>query len=451
MSATFLLALITIAACPVAMRLRLGRSWVNRPFAVLVLAGCLYHGLSETVIRITDIDQAVPFRPTREYADAGMLAAALGLLAMTIGYLAFHAPTAPATWDRQELARVLDWRLFALLALPLLAATMRGEGYVGAEVQGVVTSASFALQFLIPVLLLASFGYVLRHPNRFAAVLLVQTVLMSLAGQRLEVFVVALCLWLLVRQVGVALPRRQAIGVILVTLILAGTLSSVRATTERAFFYEDNSASARAQVLLNGLLNPGYYGVVSDNPVEDAAIRLDSNAFAGRLAEGLEAHEPVGIEVVGWSLAARIPSVFWDDKIGSLSLQQRSPEQWQVDELGLPRIDYLPGHVTYFYGALGLPLLLVLNLLIGVTLGVLEGWAIRRADAVGAVAILLLTQAALFFEKGVTYYLMSLRALVVIALALWLWHRLAPRIGAARSNDVTRSGAAAEPVGRAGR
>jgi hypothetical protein len=398
----------------------------------------VYHGLSEIVIRLANADALVAYRPERRYADKGAFVVGVALLVMTLGYLATHPPASLSeTVDRKRLARIFDWRLTGLLTLPLLLATTQGAGYNnGRPLQGEgISTAGLALEFLVPLLVLTSFGYLLRHPDRFVLVIAVQSAAMALAGQRLEVLVTVGVLWLMARRVGLGPTRRQMGLTAVAAVVLVVGITSVRSTVGREQFYGNTGGMSRLSAIAQGVENPQYVGVTTDNPLVDAALRFDGNAWSGGIMQSFDAgRDPIGVAPVYYSALSTVPSVLFPSKVTDLSLLQRSAEMWQITDLRLPVVDYLPGHVVFFLGALGMWGLLLFNFLIGLALGLAESRALRSPGPVAIYALLLLTQSALFFERGLPLYLLAGRAFLVVGAVIWLWSKItAPKPAQSRS------------------
>lgn len=426
MSYTLLIGLLFLAASPVLMRLRYGRDWIGRPFALFVLAAVLYHGVSEAIISLTGVDERVAFRPAREWADLGVVAAGISLLIATVAYCVVQPRTLrPVNLNRDDLARVLDWRLLMIPLVPLVAATLTGSGYqsVTAAADGdALSSQGFAGQFLVPLLVLTTFAYVLRHPRHLIGALAAQSLVMALAGQRLEIAITAILLLLLTRRLGIKLSRRQIAvgGVVAMMMIVA--LTSSRSTMGRTSFQGDQTTgSARAEALLDGLLNPSYTGVVSDNPLEDAAVRVNTGSWTGGVLRAFDLDptaKRIGPEPIYYTAVLMVPSAINPAKTTELTLFQRSPKAWQAADLNLPQTDFTTGGLMYYFGALGIWGQALFALLLGLIMGALDRWALQRQGAIGFLAVLTLMQANLFFEKGTLYTLTSFRAFLVLGLGL---------------------------------
>lgn len=422
------LALFLLAASPAAMRFRYGRDWLLRPYGLFVLAGVTYHGLAELAIIASSADELVRSRPPAEYVGQGALVAGAALLASTIGYMLLSPRRPRADVDVEQLREAFDWRIGAAFTAPLLVTTVAGEGFnSGQMLDGAGASVTgFAYQFFVTAILLTSFSLLLRWPERFVAIVAGQSLLMAIAGQRLEVLVAAVVLWFLASRVGLGPSRKQIVVTVAIAGLLAMAIGSVRASAGRELFYTDSGAQARAAALISGILNPQANAVNGGSAIAEASLRLDSNSWSGQVAQAFaEGKEPLGPDALVTMVAASVPSILYPSKVQDLTLLDRSPELNAIVSLGLPRIDFLPGHTTFFYPQLGLAGLLVFSLIFGAVLGWLDDFCLRRQTMLRLVGLLLLVQAALLFERGIPFYLVVGRAFIVIVLLLagWRWLR----------------------------
>jgi hypothetical protein len=434
MSALFVTSLLLLALCPAFLRTRYGRGWTARPFSLLVLMALAYHGVGEVLIRATDSGRYSVWRQVpQEYIDQGMFVAAASLLAMTVAYCITAAPLAEdLPLDLDRLRRVFDWRLTGLLALPLLAATVRGAGFASASAER-SASIGFSTQFLTPLVVLTSFGLLLRRPQWFGPIVAVQCLALAVAGQRLEVVVAAAMLWLLAHRVNLAPTRRQLVAVTAVVFLLGFAITSVRSSQGRAVFNDNTGPTARVSALAGGITHPSYESSFGAGPVGDIALRVDCNAWAGQVMRALdEGHPPIGWTPLLNATLTPIPSALWPEKLTTLTLNQRSTKGETASELGLPRQDVLPGHLTLFLGDLGPWMLIMFNALAGLVLGVADRWALRRVDVLPLLGVMLLGQGALFYERGLPSYLIAGRSLVALGLVLAAWAFLRQRRNARR-------------------
>jgi len=426
---TFALAGMLTLASPVLLRLRYSRSWSVRPFFFFLISAVVYQFLSQCIIRIMHLE--APQLPSVKWADRGLAVAASALFVMTVVYVMVGGPDQrPTIPERDAVARVIDWRVLGALCLPLLAVTVQGRGYITGRPLDASSASITGLsaQFLIPLVALSALGYLLRHPTRWALTLMSATAVLALAGQRLEVIVVGIVVTALGVRVGIRPTLRQMALVLLGALLLLVGITSVRSMNGRDEFYGNTGVVTRVQAIANGAINPQYVGVSTNNPIGDAALRLDSTSWSGQVALAMKHSKPVGVEVLVDSVLTMVPRVIFGNKLQALDVEQRSAELNITRTMGMPMVDYLPGHATSFYGALSFPGLLVLCAGFGMLMARLDAWSLRSAGPVALLAYETLMQCALFYERGMTFYLFAMRAGLLIGAVIWLWNlALGPR------------------------
>lgn len=456
MTPLYLLSLTLLLASLGALRWRYGHNWLLRPYVLLAWCALIYHGLSEMIIRFSGAESLALYRVPRESVDRGALAASLGLVAMTLAYCVASKPTEfSTTASFDELRHDFDWRYLAIPAVPLLLYTYAGQGYItGSPLQGEgLSSEGFASQFLLPLMVMTSFGFLVRHPRQFAVIVAAQALMMAMAGQRLEVLIASVAVWLLARRIGIRPSRPQLVALALAGVMLTLSISSIRASSGRNVFYSDSGAASRVEALWEGIANPSIESVNGGGLVAEAALRLDSNTWAGAVSSAISSGwGPIGLRPLQMSLITAVPSVIFVDKVSSLDIMDRNVELAQIQQLGLPDIDYLPGHLTSFMGATGITGMIIMNSVVGLVLGVLDRIALGRKTPLRLLGLAYLALAALLFERGLDYYLIAARgyAVMAIAVGMAMWLRSAwplSRVSASqdcrdRSSVLPRGGSA---------
>ena len=453
MSATFLLAALIMVGSPLLLRAWYGAQWMIRPFSIFALMAIFYHLVTEVVIRITGATDTSSGRPSVEWVDQGMLIAATTLAAMTLGYMVLGPRRHyPSHVDTGGLGRILDWRITGALTLPLLVATVQGQGYsTGMPLEGEgIGITGLAMQFFVPLVVLTSFGYLLRHPTRWLPTVAVQSTVLVLAGQRLEVFIGAAMLTALGARVGITPKARHVLAILVLAGFLALGVTSVRASQGRETFYSNSGVGARVTAIAQGAANPLESISASGNLLGDAAIRLNSNAWTGGIARAFhDGASTLGYRPFVSAFLSMIPSALYPDKLTALSDQERSIPLWTLSDLGMPAINYLPGHLTYFLGAVGWVGNLILMAVVGAFMGAFESRVLRSNGYLAVIAYALLVQSALFFEQGLTFYLVGARSFVVLAPLFWVWLKVLGVFGGTRGKGC-KSGSSGRSMLRTG-
>ena len=184
MSVTLWAALLCEVASVALLRHRLGRLWLRRPVVLLVLVSVVCQGLPAGLLAFPQVAQWDIYRNgvAQRFSDDAVLVTSAAMLAFTVAYL-LTRPERAELPEAREVARVLDWRVLAIACLPLAVLTYQGRGYNSAYTTGAGAPAGAVLAagFLVILMVLASFGFVLRH-GWFLPVLIIQSVLLAAAG-----------------------------------------------------------------------------------------------------------------------------------------------------------------------------------------------------------------------------------------------------------------------------
>jgi hypothetical protein len=448
-SATLWLALILQATAVALMRHRLGRTWLRRPVTLLVLTAVTYSGVTEVLlafpsVRVWDLNRQ---GENQAYIDSAALIMSAGLLALVCCYLATRPERCQWEPDGSQAAaaaRVLDWRLFAAACLPLAVLTYHGRGINSSTAAG-TTSVSLASEFLVVLVLLASFSFLLRHGMRwFVPVLIVQSLFLATAGERNPLLTDAIILLILLAQVGMRPSRRQVAATLALIAIGILAITGYRAQSGRSLFAQDTGARARIEAIGDGLYSIfRSSNAVGTGPglIAQAAARFDGNAFAGDVLQGLRTgHQPLGAAGVAESALVVVPSALWPAKLShSTGL---NPTGTVIRDFGLQpvtgtAIAPLPTFLGLYLAFLGPYWLVVFLAGLGFAFGWAERWLLRRFTVPRLVALGAALQAAFAYEAGLPTMLVALRTALVLALAVKLLQAL--RAGARRPGYLGRA------------
>jgi hypothetical protein len=429
-SATLLTALCLQALAVALMRHRLGPGWLRRPMTLVVLAAILYQGVSQILLAIPAIRVWDYYRVgiAQRYIDSATLIMSVGLLVLVICYLVTKPERAAATMSRHETlmaARILDWRIIAVVCIPLAVLTYTGRGYNSSLIAGPTTGywTDLASTFLTVLVALAAFGFLLRNGMRwFVLVLIGQSILLAAAGERTPLVIDAIQLIILLSQAGLRPTHRQLAATLALTIVAILGITGYRAVSGRSIYYSDSGLKQRVLAVGRGL-----YGVVHTSNVNDthpglvaqAAGRLDGNAFAGGILQSMHfGHPALGAAPAGESVLLIVPREIWSSKLThSAGL---NPALTELQDFGLQRINFLPTLLGLYFGFLGPYELIALLAVLGILGGWGERWLFRQASTVRLVVLASSIQAALAYEKGLPGMLAELRAAVVLAIAVKL-------------------------------
>jgi hypothetical protein len=127
------------------------------------------------------------------------------------------------------------------------------------------------------------------------------------------------------------------------------------------------------------------------------------------------------------SLLVPVPSVLYAEKHSGD--RARGVEHQAVAELKVVPIDYAPGSIGPYLGAVGRLGLLALMLLVGLVFALAENWLLRRFTLNRILILASLFQAVLCFEKELSGMVVFVRTGLMLAFVVtvlgWLYRRLA--------------------------
>lgn len=449
MTVTMWLALVLQFASVVLLRMFLGKTWLRRPGAVLVLASVVYDGVSQVLLSFPSVAQWDIFRQGIQQSFIGEadLVMSAGMLAFTVAYLATCGPrreVAPLPGDAELAARVLEWRILALACLPLAVLTYEGRGYNGTLTTGAGAplASSLAAEFFLILVILAAFSFLLRHGTAWLVpVLAVQSGLLAAAGERTPVLVAGAALMLLLARTGRGPSRRQGAACAALTLAALLAITGLRAQHGRAVFYADSGLATRVTALGGGITSlapaPG-----ADVPglAAQLAARLDGTAFAAGILQAEAAGQPrLSASYVPESLLLAVPSAAWVGKPGAAL----DPARAENGDFGLQHVNFLPALPGLYAGFLAWPWLIGFLAALGLAAGRAERWLLRRVTPARLVLLTGAAQAVLGYEGGLPAMLVALRAAAVIAAIMWT-------VGQVRWHPGSRQAPGREPLAAVG-
>lgn len=443
MTTTFAAALLAQAVSLALLRHRLGRRWLRRPVTLFMLVSTVDLGIAPALLTIDSVraDDTFALGVNRGFTDSADLVMSVVMLGFTLAYL-LTRPERTVTMTRPDdalvVARVLDWRVLAVACLAMAVVTAAGRGYSDGTAAGVGTPVETDLvsTFFIIVIAVTSVAFVLRHGSRwFLPVLVVQSILLALAGERTPVLMDAVALIIAARFVGSRPSRRQLGIAALLAIVTVYAISGVRAEQGRTIFYSNSGLMSRVTALGNGLVGGGLVGggpdgggpeagyAASPGLVAQFATRESGVDFAGAILQSMSEGQPrLSPRYVPESLLLIVPSFLWTSKLDrSLAL---NPAQLQINDFGLQQINYIPGMVGTYIGMLSVPELMIFFGLVGLTFGGFERWLLRECTPVRVILLVGGIVSALWYEAGLPTMLIQMRAAVALAVAAKVAERL---------------------------
>jgi hypothetical protein len=456
MTLTLAIALLVQVAGAALLRLRLGKSWLRRPVTLLFLASMIDQAVSPVLLAIPQVGQWDTFRQgiPRAFTDEADLILSAAMLALVVGYLLARPERAVMEITGDVLARArraLDWRWLAAASAPLAVLTYSGRGYNDGTVADARTAVGtdLAVAFFLLLVVLAAFGFILRHGSRWLVpVLAAQSLVLAAAGERTPVLADAVTLLVLLAVSGIRPRPAQITAVVLLTVVAGVAITGSRVTNGRQIYYQDSGAEQRVAALQHGIsaLGSGVAGSAGPGLVAQFATRMDAPDFTGAILQGMALGQPrLGAGHVAESLLEVVPSFLWPSKLGFLGVG--SPQQVEIDSFGLQHVNWIPGLPGMYVGFLPVPWLLVFMALLGLLAGWGERWLFARCTPSRLVWLAAAVQAAVFYEAGLPAMLLTLRAGLVVVVATLL---LQAARGGAGGRHVPASAAAGVVPGHPG-
>jgi hypothetical protein len=441
---TFLAALLVQCVMVALLRHRLGRRWLRRPVTVLVLASVVYLGIGPALLAVPAIGMHDTFRLGIQpgFIDSANLIMSVAMLALTVTYL-LTRPERTVTLGRPTdlmiAAKVLDWRLLAVACIPLTVLTAAGHGYNDGTAGGPITSLSTNLvaAFFIVVVVVAAAAFLMRHGTRwFLLILIIQSVVLAVAGERTPVLMDAIALILMLLFAGVRIPIAQVVAATGLTVLIILSISGVRVQQSRTLYYKDSGVSARMGALATGLTAAGGSQGGTDTPglLTQFAIRVSAVDYGGAILQAISEGQPrLSPAYVPESLLIAVPSFLWSAKLDRGTALD--PAQQQIDSFGLQNVNFIPGMPGLYIGFLAPAWLAALFGLLGVAFGWFERWMFRECTPARLVLLGGTVVAAIWFEAGLPVMLVQMRSAAALAFAVHIVEVLQARARSAKSSS----------------
>lgn len=416
------------------LRAMLGKSiWLSRPFTIMLIFAFVYHGVSELLLLIPDVGSINMYRTSQSNLDyhLGSLIIGSAMFVATSGYLLALGKIQKRNVSTQDLAlaiRVLDWRLLVIALVPLAVYTYSGQGFSSGKILD-SSSMSFleilASSFFTALLTLLSFVVIAKFGvGAVLPALVIQSILIAAAGQRLQVLIAAIVVLMMSKLIGVQVSRKTTIALTLVAVILLFGITSVRENSGRDIFYSDSGIWQRINAIVSSTMSMNSNSDGSNRPLlAQFAERIDSNEWAAGIAAGMSERQPPGLAGVLESTGQLVPAILNPDK-RNMSLLAISPEQFQINYYRTMQADHLPGHFGMWLGISGIYWYFPLMFAFGFSFGLLEKWIFHRITAARLIWLVLLSIGAFTYEGGLVVLGIWLRYGLILGPAAWLLQRI---------------------------
>lgn len=421
MSALLFFGLAFQAASLGVMRWRLGRQmWTHIGFLFVAVAAT-YHGLVEVLQRTIADRNPLSMVVAQHSIDVWVFIVGISLMGFAVVYVSTVKP-AVQVW-----APVIQgWRLLAVfLALPV---AMLVSGMSSYWIGGLTN------EFVTLGLPIVSYAVLQRRRSRaaFMAVVVAQSFVLALLGQRLEVGIAAALLLILARRHGLrrdrVLARRatkrrgrrlsthRTLQVVAVVIAAWAVLSLARATAGREAF-AGTSLGERVSAL-RGDVRASADSRSDVSFAENYVYRLDGNTWPALVYEHRRAGW-MGLTTAANALRVAVPSFL---SPGKFSGDKTLDEETVIDRhFGLQAaidVDYLPtqmGTVLTYYGPW---FLIFATMTAGWLFARLDSWIHRSSSTTALLVATGAAFAALQYERPMATYPLAARAVLVLAAAL---------------------------------
>jgi len=329
---------------------KLGSTWYRHFGAIFIVMTVLYHGVSEVLIALFP-DQN-PYRPLfmQKYLTQFVLLVSVAILIFTVAYVCAVGPrpkrlVPPDDVGANLTKTIFDYRILLIVTVPLLLVTLNGQGYgpngainPGA---GVGTILGLTQQFFILGVVLSGFAFLMRFGQRWMfSVLMIQSIILSIVGQRFVVLTGALMLLFALRRFSIKISRRHIAFASISMILLVWAITAARGVEGR---YEYNSgASVRLTFLTVGLTHL-FSSTTSNEIAYTLSYRLDGNSYGGMSLQALEnGSTPVGVRPLINDVLLAIPS-FLNPHKDQTNAEDRSEKLYVEENLPIPELQTSPG------------------------------------------------------------------------------------------------------------
>jgi len=407
--------------------------WFRRLGALFLLVAFLYQGGTEVMQWIAP--GMNPFRAllTQEQIDAWVILVSLAMLAYTIAYVI--AAQRSKRVDAEPSVKAVDglelWWLLPL-TIPLLAATIQGQGGIGPGSQATRNNyaiGGMSLQFLVYLVAVCGVVAIVRlGPKAVLPTLLCQGLLLSLGGTRGLILSTSILSLYGASMAGIRIPKKPLIIAGAVIALLMVSISASRSVDGRESFAANVGVTKRLSALTDGL------GIVATGQggqaiLQDFVYRFDGNTYGALVLSSLDkGAEPVGLTTTRNNILLAVPSFLNPNKLDS-SLATRDEKAYFENNFGLPMpVDYLQGVFGTLIGYFGRAGLFLLSGLLGVAFAAADVVIFKNLTSAGLLFGIGVLNGVLAYEIGPSAFPLTLRgALVLISLFLtmrWIHARV---------------------------
>ena len=408
---------------------KLGRTWYRHLGAIFILIAVLYHGICEIFISLFSSQDTYRslFEPKYVGQFVGLIS--IAILVFTIAYVwaigTRPGPVLPADTPDAVLTRqIFDYRLMLLITAPLLILTLGGHGFdSGGGLRGgagVGTTLGLTAQYFVLGIVLSGFGFVMRFGDRWAVpVLIVQSLILALVGERLIIVSGALMLIYALSRMGTKLKRAHVVVGLVLLVLFTWTITAARGAEGR--YAQGSGASVRLSFMTTGLSH-----LFSSSTGEEIAYtlgyRVDGNSYGAMSLQALDnASSPVGLTPLKNDILLAIPSFLNPSKDQS-NIENRSEKLYVERHLPIPELqtsagvytDIMPTQLGGLTGILGPMGLVFAALVLGLGFAALDRWLRRGMGPARMLISLGVLYSVLDYEGSWDSYTTTARGILLL-------------------------------------
>jgi oligosaccharide repeat unit polymerase len=409
--------------------------------ALFVMAAVIYHGVAEVLNRFGAPGSERAYLTISEL-DSWQLLIGPAILIFTIAYLAVLEP-APGERgpkpDKEAIARTtnfLSWKPLAIISAPMYIYILRGGKTALAQGAADHTVAGIIAQFLLIAIVLTSYSFVVtskKHP--IFTVLVIQSALLLLLGERLTVIAAAVMLLYALYRAGFSLARRQIVKALVLLCLASVVISAARVSVSRQAFQSGSGITKRLDAARNGLEHPGN---ILNGFSQQYYQRIDGNDFGAFVVAGVgNGIAPVGLQTFDNDVRLAIPSALLPGKL-SVSVTSLDEEAAIEDQYGMGTTNRLPTVFGTLVAYFGTRWFFALATILGVFFAFADRF-LRRQTPVRLVLGVGLMYCVALYEEGIAVYTTTLRGvilLLVVAKAIQIMRMVAPRVRRSVPDDL---------------
>lgn len=385
---------------------------------LFVVMALIFHGFTEVAQLLFPGMNLYRNLTQGEDIDRWVLIAGFSIFLFVVGYVLGTRRSKFKIEENQLYSKwntgLPDWRFILALLAPLYLVSVSGAQ--GSDLGYWVTGLT--QQFLTLGIPLVAVLYLLRSRGKgYLVVILLQSLVFILLGQRLYVVMGFLVVIIVIARYGIRIPPIQQWLLVFIVGLFVLSITAMRLDTGRASF-TDSGTTQRIDALSAGAQRLAEVGVDS-NLINDFVYRFDGNAYPAMILDIVsKGHDFAGFTPFVNNIFLAVPSFLNPTKLAS-TVETRNDKAYFTAFYGIPQVaDFIPtviGTLFFYYGVLSLFPAMIVG---GWLFARLDIWLAQRFTFFTLLFSIGLTSATVLMEQGVAVYILTLRGVVALY-CLW--------------------------------